>query len=221
VTARPPFLLYLVTDRVAAGGDDALVRSCAAAARSVPAGLLGIGVREKDLAARDLLDLVRRIRAAVASTGTPVLVNDRLDVALVADADGVHLPGSGLAPSDARRAFGGLIGVSAHSAAALAAFDPACVDFATFGPVFDTPSKRAYGAPQGLDRLRGAATASRVPVLAIGGIEPSNVAGVIAAGAAGVAVIRAVLAAREPGEAAVRIVERVPGSEGGAGTGRG
>jgi thiamine-phosphate pyrophosphorylase len=70
-----------------------------------------------------------------------------------------------------------------------------------FGPVFDTPSKRAYGAPQGLDRLRNAIARARVPVLAIGGVEPSNVETVRAAGADGVAVVRAILAASDPGAA--------------------
>jgi thiamine-phosphate pyrophosphorylase len=128
-----------------------------------------------------------RCRAA----GVRLLVNDRADVALATGA-GVHLPAAGLSPADARRMLGpdAIVGRSAHDAGELPA--AAGADFLLFGPVFDTASKRAFGAPQGVERLRAFCAASPVPVLAVGGIDAGRVREVLRAGAAGIAVIGAV-----------------------------
>lgn len=198
-----PFL-YLVTDRhVVPDGD--LPRTVGLVAEALPPGSLAVEVREKDLPARAALDLVRAIRAAARSV--PVLVNDRLDVAFAAGAEGVHLPGSGLPSAEVRRFWSGRIGVSTHSVGELAALDPREVDLATFGPVFATPTKLRYGAPQGIANLRAAVAASRVPVVAIGGIDAVTVPELKGTGVAGIAVIRAVLAAPDPGEAARRLMD--------------
>ncbi len=203
---EPAFTLYLVTDRKLFPSPDDLVRAVAMVAAALPPGALGVEVREKDLCARDLLDLVVRVRAAVAGTGTRVLVNDRLDVALAAGADGVHLPASGLPAAAARAAGARWIGVSTHSAAELAALVPADVDFATFGPVFDTASKRGFGPPQGVEALHLATAATAVPVYAIGGITARTAPALSNTGIAGIAVIQAVLAAPDPARAAVEII---------------
>jgi thiamine-phosphate pyrophosphorylase len=142
----------------------------------------------------------------VDGTGTEVLVNDRLDVVIAAGAAGVHLPASGLAPSDARAAFAGRIGVSTHFSGEVAGLAPGATDFATFGPVFDTASKRRYGPPVGLDALRAAVAASRVPVYAIGGITEATASLVAGAGIAGIAGIKSVLAAPDPGRAAAAVI---------------
>ena len=205
---RPGFRLYLVTDRRLFPDTDALCRALAAVDRALPLGALAVQVREKDLATRDLVALVRRVRATL-SPATAVLVNDRVDEAVAAGADGVHLPSSGLPPGEARRIWPGLVGVSTHSAADLARIDPAYADFATFGPVFDTPSKRAYGPPLGVDALAAAVPRARVPVFAIGGIGPANWSRLRGTGVAGVAVITAVLAAVDPGAAAVELLKVV------------
>ena len=130
----------------------------------------------------------------------PLLINDRLDVALALDAAGVHLAGHSLPTAVARRVLGAgkLLGVSTHSVeeACCAAKDGA--DFIVFGPVFTTPSKVVYGPPQGLQHLRTVIRAVRIPVLAIGGIDHTNLSQVVQAGAYGVAMIRAVLAAPDP-----------------------
>ena len=194
--SRINFRLYIVTDRHEAAGRD-LEEIIAAAAEG---GAEAIQLREKDLSARDLYALGARLQAALAPYGVPLLINDRLDVALALDAAGVHLAGHSLPTAVVRRVLGAgkLLGVSTHSVeeARCAAEDGA--DFIVFGPVFTTPSKVAYGPPQGLQHLSTVVRAVRIPVLAIGGIDHTNLPQVVQAGAYGVAMIRAVLAAPDP-----------------------
>lgn len=193
--ARVPNLL-LVTDRQAAGGRD-LVDVVTAA---LDAGLPAVQLRDKDLPGRALFALAERLRAATMRTGAMFFVNDRVDVACAVGADGVQLGATSLPVAVARDLLpaGTVIGYSAH------AFDEVrttTADCILFGPVFDTPSKRAHGSPQGLPRLRDAVAAARVPVLAIGGVEAAHVPVIRATGAHGVAVIRAILAAPDPAAA--------------------
>ena len=194
--ARINFRLYVVTDRHEAAGRD-LEEIVVAAAQG---GAGAIQLREKDLSARDLYALGARLQAALVPYGVPLLINDRLDVALALDAAGVHLAGHSLPTAIARRVLGAgkLLGVSTHSVeeARCAADDGA--DFIVFGPVFATPSKVVYGPPQGLQHLRTVVRAVHIPVIAIGGIDHTNLPQVVQAGAYGVAMIRAVLAAPDP-----------------------
>jgi len=187
--------LTLVTDRSQTRGRDltAVVAECLAA------GLPAVQVREKDLGAAELAALCRRLRDLTRDRGARLIVNDRVDVALAAGADGVHLGHGALAVADARRllAPGALVGVSAHAPDDVAAAAAAGADFALFGAVHATPGKAAAG----LAALRAATAAAALPVLAIGGITAAAVDGVRAAGAAGVAVVRAILAAPDPAAA--------------------
>jgi len=193
--------VYLVTDDAAGAEIPALVERALA---GLPARTVAIQLRAKGAEGRELLRLARALREVTARTGQLLLVNDRLDVARLAGADGVHLPSAGVPPAEARRFLGpgALLGASCHSRAEVERALGSGADFATFGPIFDTPSKRAYGPPVGLERLLEAASLG-LPLLGLGGVDAGNATAVVRAGAYGVAAIRAWLAAADPA-AAVR-----------------
>ena len=188
----PAKRLYLVTDRRALGPDpaarDQLVRLVGDAAR---AGIDFVQIRERDLGARDLVDLCRRAGAAASSFPTKVLVNDRLDVALAAGIDGIHLTTRSLTARVVRETIGTtlLVGVSTHSREELAAA-AGFVDFAVCGPVFATPSKRGMGAPLGPAGVARLAAEADFPVFALGGISRANAAEALAPPVSGIAAIR-------------------------------
>jgi thiamine-phosphate diphosphorylase len=169
---------YYVTDR-----QHADIVACAA--RAVQDGVDMIQIREKDLPIRELFDLVCRIRDVASGTKTRVLVNDRLDVALAAAVDGVHLPSTGL-PADRVRPLVKLLGVSTHTIQEAMDAERANADFVVFGPIFDSPGKTAVG----LTPLRSLVSSVKIPVLAIGGITGKNAEQAMMAGAAGIAGIR-------------------------------
>jgi thiamine-phosphate pyrophosphorylase len=167
------------------------------------AGLRAVQLREKDLEVRALLALAEPLREATRRHGARLLINDRADVALAVGADGVQRTHTSL-PVAALRGItppGFLIGASAHSTPEAREAATEGADFVVFGPVYDTPSKRRYGPPQGLAALEAAAAATPRPLLAVGGITPERVREVRAAGAAGVAVIGAVYGAARPADA--------------------
>jgi thiamine-phosphate pyrophosphorylase len=169
VLARVRFRLYLVTDRELARPslEEVVERALGAA----PPGAVAVQVREKDLSGGPLLRLARSLREITERHGAPLLVNDRVDVALAVGATGVHLPREGLPVAEVRRLFPqGLVGVSTHSPAEVAQARTEGADFAVFGPVFDTPSKRRYGPPVGLAAL-GEAVQCGLPVFALGGVD--------------------------------------------------
>jgi thiamine-phosphate pyrophosphorylase len=176
-------------------GDDFL-RLVALVRAATSAGVDLVQLREKLLRPRVLYELAARsseIVRGASSKGTRLLVNDRADIARAAGADGVHLAARSLDAATVRTVFGPdfLIGVSTHSLEEASAAREGGADFALFGPVFDTPSKRAYGPPAGLERLGEVArNLAPFPVLAIGGITRANFAQALDAGARGVAAIR-------------------------------
>ena len=154
------------------------------AARAAGRGATMIQILAKELSARALADLVR---AAVAKAGCPVLVNTRADVALASEAHGVHLPSGSIAPRTIRRIAPAnfLIGVSCHTLAELMTAEEEGADFAVFGPVF--PSRTKQVNPIGLEALRQATAAVRLPVYALGGVTWENERQCLEAGASGVA----------------------------------
>lgn len=204
--------LYVVTDRQQTAGRP-LEAVVAAAARG-GAGM--IQLREKDLTARELYDLGARLQSLLMPHGIPLLINDRLDVAQALDAAGVHLAGHSLYPAQARRQLGPdkLLGVSTHSLEEARQAMREGVDFIVFGPVYDTPSKRQYGSPQGLQRLAEVVAHVTCPVIAIGGIDTDNLPQVLQTGAHGVAMIRAVLAAPDPCLAMRQLRQQLPSTPG-------
>src|SRR5215475_5898799 len=165
------------------------------------AGADWIQIREKDLCGGETLELTRAALKKLRAHRTRIIVNDRVDVALIAGAGGVHLSENGFSVSDARRLcdrfahdsgkpLGFLIGVSCHSLGAALGATRDGADYITFSPIFHTPSKAFYGPPQGVERLRKVCQAVQIPVIALGGITPENVLSCYEAGAAGAAAIR-------------------------------
>ena len=172
--------------------------------RAVEAGVNWVQIREKDLPARELLELARQAVQMAAGRGegnldpARIIINDRLDVALVASAHGVHLRHESLAAGDVMRWCRAgnapadfAIGVSCHRLEEARKAENAEADYIFFGPIFETPSKMSFGAPQGLLKLTEVCRAvPDIKVIAIGGVNAENSASCIRAGAAGIAAIR-------------------------------
>jgi len=159
-------------------------------------GCRWLSLREKDLDAESRQALLSRLVALGRRFGATVMVHEDIEAAIAVAADGVHLP-SGASPVAARRRLGAraLIGCSAHDATELAA--AAGADYATLSPIFPSPSKPGYGPPVGIARLASAVAAVHLPVIALGGIDATNIAPCVGAGAAGVAVMGGVMAAAD------------------------
>ena len=188
--------LYLITPP---SGDPAPAVEAALAV--LPRGSVGVQLRQPGRPAKELFSLARTLRGICTRFGTPLLINDRADVALAAGADGVHLPAHGLPASAARSLGFALVGVSVHSAEEVARAAQEGADFAVFAPVYDTPGKTARGEAALADACR----AAPIPVLALGGVQETNAYRCIEAGARGVACIRSVLGATDPAAAGIRL----------------
>jgi thiamine-phosphate pyrophosphorylase len=177
-------LLSYITDRLAFPGD--LLSVVGSALR---AGVDFVQIREKDLPARALYEVCVEILRLSNPRQTRILVNGRADIALAAGAHGVHLPAGSPSPARLRaiapQSF--VIGVSCHSLEEVRRAKAEDADYAFFGPVFETPSKQAYGPAQGLDRLREMCEAVELPLLALGGVKLDNALLCLQAGAAGIA----------------------------------
>lgn len=189
----PP--LYLITDRLQTRGKSLTY----VIEQALDGGVRMVQLREKDLPARDLLDLAAELKELTLKYGAKLLVNDRIDVVLAVDADGVHLPSRSFSVEDARLLLGEskIIGFSAHSLHEAKEAEREGADFVTFSPVYFTPSKVACGEPQGLEKLEEAAGALGIPVYGLGGIKIHNIKEVIRSGAHGVALISAIIGAED------------------------
>ncbi len=178
--------LYLITDRsLIPDGDLLKAAECA-----LKGGAPALQLREKDLSANELLSLARSLRSLTRSYGARLFVNDRVDIALMAEADGVHLGEAGL-PAEEVKTFAPdlLVGISTHSLQGALRAESAGADFITFSPVYETASKKQYGPPQGLEKLKEVCKKTRIPVLALGGIKKNRISTVLDHGAFGVALI--------------------------------
>ena len=201
------FPLYLVTDRTQTGGRPMvpLLR------QAISAGLRAIQLREKDLDAAVLIDLAHDVLNLQRGATGQLLINDRVDVAMTLGNAGVHLRSDSLPVSVTRKLIGPdrLIGVSAHTVDEVGRAEAEGADFVVLGPIYDTPSKRQFGAPLGIRPLEEAATRYRLPVLAIGGITVSRVREVRRAGAFGVAVVSSILGSADVEAATCALMDAV------------
>lgn len=202
------YSLYLVTDRALLGARD----MCRVVAEAVAGGVSCVQLREKALDARDFVRLAQDLLAVTRPAGVPLLVNDRVDVALAVDADGVHVGQEDIPADLVRRMIGPerILGVTAHNAEELARAVADGADYVGTCAVFGTPTKTDTRPPMGIAGLRERYDASPIPVVAIGGIDHTNARELILAGADGVAVVRAIMAAEDTRAAAAdlrRIVD--------------
>lgn len=185
--------LYLLTDR-----QNTCQRSLSSViSQAVHAGLRMVQIREKDLDTRPLIELVNILMPLITQHQGKVLLNDRIDLTMALNADGVHLRSDSLPVSFARRVLGPekLIGLSTHSVEEAQKAEEDGADFIVLGPIYETPSKHMYGPPLGLHVLETACQATRLPIFAIGGLKPKHVPTVLSAGAYGIAAISAILQA--------------------------
>lgn len=187
-------LAYYITDR----------QSCALPVLrqieiAIAASIDLIQIREKDLPTRPLLDLAGRAQTLACGTRTKILINDRLDIALSAGLNGVHLGSHSVLPATIRAQVPPdfLIGVSTHSREEFTRAEGGGASFVTLGPVFKTPSKENYGEPVGLEMLKQVCSQARIPVLALGGVDLGNYRPCLSAGASGIAAIRLFQVSRE------------------------
>ena len=201
------YSLYLVTDRALARG-----RATAEIVRAaVAGGVTCVQVRDKDVGPREFIAEARAVQAALRGTGVPLIVNDRVDVALAVGADGVHLGQQDMAIADARRLGppGWIIGVSAETVADAVRAEKEGADYIGVSPVFATPTKTDAAPPLGLSGLRHMRAATKIPLVAIGGIHAGNARDVIRAGADGLAVVSAIVAAADPRAAAEALRRKI------------
>jgi thiamine-phosphate pyrophosphorylase len=203
------FDLCLITDRTQTLGRDLLW----VLERALAGGVQAIQLREKDLGSRDLFCLAEKTRRLCQDYHAALLVNDRIDVALAIDADGVQLGKTSVPLKTARELLGPdkLLGASTHSLDESQRAEECGADFVLFGPVYFTPSKAAYGAPQGTAALKEIVEKIPLPVYAIGGIALDNLRDAKSTGIRGVALISAVMSAQDPMDATIKLLSNLRG----------
>ncbi len=192
--------LYLVTD-AALCRDYGLERTVEAAVRG---GVSVVQLRDKQASDATMIEQARRLKTLLAGTGVPLIINDRLNVALESGADGLHVGQSDGAALDARKALGAaaIIGLSINTREQLDDAPLRALDYLGLGPVFATASKQDHAAPLGFDGLAELARASRLPTVAIGGLKAEHAEAAFAAGVNGLAVISAICGTPDPYRAA-------------------
>ena len=200
VSVDSRLLLHLVTDRTLSRG-----RSLVEVVReAVAGGVTCVQLREKDCSTREFLEEALLLKELLQPLGLPLIINDRVDIALAIGADGVHLGQSDMPINHARRLLGPncLIGISAESLADALEAEQQGADYIGISPVFSTPTKTDTAPALGLDGIRQIRKLVRIPLVGIGGINLTNARHLLAAGADGVAVVSAIMAAESPRQAA-------------------
>ena len=208
--SRPDWRVYVIADASRDRGRSHLEIAEAA----IRGGATAIQLRMKDEPARLMVGTARRLATLCQTAGVTFIVNDRVDVAMIVEADGVHVGQDDLPAEDVRRLLGRgvLLGVSAATVQEARAAERAGADYLGVGAIYATATKADAGAPVGLARIRELRRAVGLPLVAIGGITADNAAQVIAAGAQGVAVVSAVTTAEDMAAAARLIRREVDGA---------
>lgn len=188
--------LYLISDRKQCQAGDLP----SVLIKAIEAGCRMIQIRENDLEARELIEIIDQISSFAGKYGVIILINDRTDIALACGLKGVHLKETSYSIQKARTILksGMLIGKSTHSLEGAIKAEKDGADFITFGPVFPTLSKLKYGEPQGLEKLKMVVESVKIPVFALGGINLEYAKQVLSAGAYGIALISAIIASPDP-----------------------
>jgi len=203
------FRLYLITDRKVA------TKPLPEAVRlALEGGVRAVQLREKDLPVRELLALARELRSITREFGAKLFINDRVDVAVSVDADGVHLGTRSMPPAGARKVVGRdmLIGVSTHNPDEAKAAAAGGADFITYGPIFETPSITEKAPPVGIDAIKMIKSGVVIPIFALGGIKSGLISRILASGAYGISMISAILGADDIKSAAEIVVQEVAGA---------
>jgi thiamine-phosphate pyrophosphorylase len=205
------FNLYLITDRMKIDGR-LLYFVIEEALRG---GVRAVQLREKDLSSRELYETAYELRKLTTRHNAKLFINDRIDIALAVDADGVHLGYSSIPIYRVRQVLGEkkLIGVSCHNQVQAITAQEKGADFITFGPIFFTPSKAPFGEPVGIAKLEEIIDLMKIPVFALGGIDPDNVGEIVTTGVHGIALVSAILGAAGPREAARNMLSLIPTSD--------
>ena len=179
--------------------------------QAIEGGVGTVQLREKDLSTRDLYDLAKDIRKITEKKGVNLIINDRVDIATAVDADGVHLGWQSLEIDMVRRMIGQdkIIGFSAHGLNEAESATNSGADYITISPIFDTVNKDYFIKPLGVDEIRKIKEQIKVPVIALGGVNETNVRTVLENGADGVAVISAIILSASPKQAAMGICSEI------------
>ena len=197
---REDLKLYLVTDRSLARGREI----CDIVSEAVAGGVTMVQLREKNISTREFVQLGCRLKEILRPSGVPLIINDRVDVAVACDADGVHIGQSDMPYVAARGILGAekIIGLSVESFEQAIEANDLDVDYIGVSPVFATPTKTDTASPFGLDGLRKVVSISRHPLVGIGGMNMNTAADVMACGVDGIAVVSAIVGSEDPRAAA-------------------
>ncbi len=200
IDKKPDYSLYLVTDR----GLSMERTTAEVVAAAIKGGVTCVQLREKECSTREFIDEALALKSILQEHHIPLLINDRIDVALAVDADGVHLGQSDMRISDARRILKPhmIVGISAESVQDAILAEAEGADYIGISPVFATGTKVDTAAPLGLEGVRQIREAVNIPLVGIGGINAANGADVISYGADGIAVVSAIVSAENPEQAA-------------------
>ncbi|KAF0812092.1 Thiamine-phosphate synthase [Andreprevotia sp. IGB-42] len=206
---RSALALYLVTDEAACLGRNLLD----VVMQAVAGGVRCVQLREKHLPADAFIAKANALKALLAPLGVPLIINDRLDVALAVQADGLHIGQSDISVAEVRRAMpDAIVGLSVETPEQLLLANRLDVDYLGISPIFATPTKPDTGAPWGLAGLAAVREITRLPLVGIGAIHAGNAASVLAAGADAIAVVSAICSAPSPRAAAAELAALLPGN---------